>query len=160
MARTCIVQAHLLFAVVTMPNLDVLWSLPYPERLLAPYQTVTKVGTKGHEDDSKATTDFLEEGAWAAMMSTQTASSPLLGQTRGSMSINQIPGGRLVYAVVSNLPGLPEDAGVVIGSHRLVYAVLGDRDQSRKLSSERSEQVTWDLEVSLQLISIPSSGSV
>lgn len=127
-----------------MPNLDVLWSLPYPERLLAPYQTVTKVGTKGHEDDSKATTDFLEEGAWAAMMSTQTASSPLLGQTRGSMSINQIP----------------EDAGVVIGSHRLVYAVLGDRDQSRKLSSERSEQVTWDLEVSLQLISIPSSGSV
>lgn len=163
MTRTRIIPAHPLCTVLTVPISSVLWNLLYPKRPLGPPQAVTKTGMKGHEDDSKATTDFLKESAWAAMMSTQTASGPLLGQTRGSISINQIPGGLLVYAVVSRLPDLPEDAGVMIGSHRLVYAVFRDWDQTGKLPSERCEQVTRALEVSLQIVKlmgVPSSRSV
>jgi hypothetical protein len=138
MTHTYIILAHPLCAVLTVPISSVLWNL-YPERPLGPPQAVTKISTKGHEDDSKPTTDFLKESTWAAMMSTQMASGPLLGQTRGSMSINQIPADRLVYAGVHRLPDLPEDAGVMIGSHRLVYVVFRDRYQTGKLPSERCE---------------------
>lgn len=52
---------------------------------------VTEVGTKGHEDDSSPTADFLKKSAWTAVMSAHPASSPFLRQTGGSMSIDQIP---------------------------------------------------------------------